>query len=90
MTTLRWKVGILRLSFESKTVWAESADEAAKMMMSGEGAPAETWGPLDAVAAAAEMGTPEAERMHLDAKHWLTGAVPDDSRSTTPKVSFGA
>ena len=83
---LRWKVGVLRLSFESATTWAKTADEAAENFMSGDCAPAETWGPLDAVVAAAEMGTPEAERMHLDAKHWLTGAVPDDSRSPHPPL----
>ena len=79
---LRWKVGILRLSFESGTTWGKNADEAAENFMNGNYTSAETWGPQDTVVAAAEMGTPEAERMHLDAKHWLTGAIPDDSRST--------
>jgi len=69
---------MLRMEFESKTVWAETADDAIRLYLEGQGSPAETWGPLDTVAAAAEMGTPEAERMHLDAKHWLTGAVPDE------------
>ncbi len=87
---LRWKVGILRISFESGTTWGKDADEAAENFMNGNYTAAETWGPLDAVVSAAEMGTPESERMHLDAKHWLTGAVPDDSRSTDSKVSFGA
>ena len=80
MPSLRWKVGILTHSFESHTVFADTAEEAVKLVMSGQGGtPAESWGPLPVVAATAEMNTEESRNMHHDSKHWL---VPNpDERS---------
>lgn len=83
----RYKVGVLRLTFESVTVWAHNPQEAASAMLSGEGAPAESWGPLDAAVAAAEMGTPEAQEMHLEAKSWLQApGVSSEARPPNPEV----
>ena len=67
----RWKVGRLYLSFESKTVWAHTAEDAAQEVMMGDGAAAEVWGPTPAAIAVAEMGTEEATTMQQEAKGWL-------------------